>query len=204
MVGMEIGVGKLYKARISVAFTYHLCYIFSMSRCGVKTVIRNELLYRFRYKCCRCGRRPSGYLGGGLDAHHYIAVTDGGSDDIENFVLLCHDCHKEWHKSWDCSPDYLAQMFAAFMASIPSAWSAEMQFVQQGAEKHPGAEPAEIRVLLEKFFNSFRVGWGLTEHRSREWLADDDWFSENPSAQWNPVNEPLPHELVDAAEVANQ
>ena len=28
--------------------------------------------------------------------HHIIAVEDGGTDDIENLMPLCEECHKEY------------------------------------------------------------------------------------------------------------
>lgn len=30
------------------------------------------------------------------ELHHIIAVEDGGSDDIENLMPLCDECHKEY------------------------------------------------------------------------------------------------------------
>ena len=50
-------------------------------------------LFKIRGKCCeRCGE------GGGIEAHHKIALADGGTNDTDNLVLLCHSCHhSEWH-----------------------------------------------------------------------------------------------------------
>ena len=30
--------------------------------------------------------------------HHKIAVVDGGTDEQSNLILLCGDCHREWHR----------------------------------------------------------------------------------------------------------
>jgi 5-methylcytosine-specific restriction endonuclease McrA len=34
----------------------------------------------------------------GLEVHHIIEVADGGSDDLENLMLLCSECHAEVHR----------------------------------------------------------------------------------------------------------
>jgi len=37
-----------------------------------------------------------------LQVHHVVPVKDGGSDEDDNLLLLCHDCHqgKHEHKIW--------------------------------------------------------------------------------------------------------
>ena len=32
------------------------------------------------------------------EIHHVVMVQDGGKNDVENLVLLCHDCHIRVHK----------------------------------------------------------------------------------------------------------
>ncbi len=34
---------------------------------------------------------------GGFDLHHIIARSHGGSNDIENIILLCRKCHNAAH-----------------------------------------------------------------------------------------------------------
>jgi 5-methylcytosine-specific restriction endonuclease McrA len=43
--------------------------------------------------CKRCG--PSEYL----EIHHIKAVVDGGTNDMDNLMALCRDCH-EWETSF--------------------------------------------------------------------------------------------------------
>ncbi|MDD3976402.1 MAG: HNH endonuclease signature motif containing protein [Candidatus ainarchaeum sp.] len=33
----------------------------------------------------------------GWEAHHIKAVSDGGSDKLENCKILCQECHKRTH-----------------------------------------------------------------------------------------------------------
>ena len=51
-------------------------------------------------KCRDCGRVFDAHwdtIGGSFDIHHVIKRSDGGSDDLENLLLVCRDCHTERH-----------------------------------------------------------------------------------------------------------
>lgn len=32
---------------------------------------------------------------GGCELHHIIPISEGGSNEMENLILLCPNCHKE-------------------------------------------------------------------------------------------------------------
>jgi len=32
-----------------------------------------------------------------IDVHHIVPLADGGSNDEDNLIVLCHSCHEEWH-----------------------------------------------------------------------------------------------------------
>lgn len=49
---------------------------------------RREMIER-RTKCHECENYAT-------ELHHIIAVEDGGTDDIENLMPLCKECHKEY------------------------------------------------------------------------------------------------------------
>ena len=34
----------------------------------------------------------------GMIIHHRKALIDGGTNDTDNLVVLCPECHKEWHE----------------------------------------------------------------------------------------------------------
>lgn len=70
---------------------------------------RNHIFRRDNYTCQKCGKlhvkvNESGiYLpttDGELDLHHIKPVSKGGSDDPDNLVTWCRDCHKEWHREY--------------------------------------------------------------------------------------------------------
>lgn len=64
-----------------------------------------DLTLAFDSKCAVCGWQiPSWRLGykkavrqGGCEMHHIIPVSEGGTDDCSNLVLLCPNCHKMAH-----------------------------------------------------------------------------------------------------------
>jgi hypothetical protein len=49
---------------------------------------RREMIER-RTKCHECEDYAT-------ELHHIIAIEDGGTDDIENLMPLCNECHKEY------------------------------------------------------------------------------------------------------------
>ncbi|MFD0384467.1 HNH endonuclease [Streptomyces stramineus] len=49
------------------------------------------MLARDRFTCQRCGSRND------LEVDHLIPVAKGGTWDVANLWVLCHDCH--WRKT---------------------------------------------------------------------------------------------------------
>ena len=54
-----------------------------------KQIIEYKKLHKY---CEKCGKEDE------LEVHHIIPLVEGGSDTFENFVALCSDCHKLFHK----------------------------------------------------------------------------------------------------------
>ena len=53
---------------------------------------REHALVRDNYTCQCCGKKNCR-----LEVHHIIFRSNGGSDDLENLITLCEDCHKAVH-----------------------------------------------------------------------------------------------------------
>ncbi len=53
--------------------------------------IKKEVLTKSARHCCVCHR----YKGVKVEVHHMILQSDGGTDDIENAIALCFDCHAD-------------------------------------------------------------------------------------------------------------
>ena len=53
---------------------------------------REHALVRDRYTCQCCGKKNCR-----VEAHHIVFRSKNGSNDLENYVTLCEDCHKAVH-----------------------------------------------------------------------------------------------------------
>ena len=53
---------------------------------------RNAILHRDNYTCQCCGKKNCR-----LEVHHIKFRSNGGTDDEENLITLCEDCHKGIH-----------------------------------------------------------------------------------------------------------
>ena len=53
---------------------------------------RSAILHRDNYTCQCCGKKNCR-----LEVHHIRFKSDGGTDDEENLITLCEDCHKGIH-----------------------------------------------------------------------------------------------------------
>ena len=53
---------------------------------------RSAILHRDNYTCQCCGKKNCR-----LEVHHIKFRRDGGTDDEENLITLCEDCHKSVH-----------------------------------------------------------------------------------------------------------
>ena len=51
------------------------------------------MLTRDRHQCLDCKRQGLKRV----EVHHVIHLRDGGSDDMENLVTLCYECHRSRH-----------------------------------------------------------------------------------------------------------
>ena len=49
---------------------------------------------RQKGKCARCGKT---FALKDLEGHHRIAFADGGETTVENCLMLCKDCHTDYH-----------------------------------------------------------------------------------------------------------
>lgn len=54
-----------------------------------------RVLNRDNYQCQYCKTKKNGTK---LEVHHIIYRSQNGSDDAENLITLCHDCHVALHQ----------------------------------------------------------------------------------------------------------
>jgi 5-methylcytosine-specific restriction endonuclease McrA len=58
---------------------------------------RQRIFKRDKGICAVCGHDTSE---SGWEADHIIPLSEGGTNDLENFRTLCVDCHKDLTESW--------------------------------------------------------------------------------------------------------
>ena len=60
--------------------------------------------HRAIHKCEVCGWVPSGrwwkHPIDGLEMHHIVPVSAGGTDDLDNLIAICANCHRLAHRIW--------------------------------------------------------------------------------------------------------
>lgn len=71
-------------------------------------MVRNELRARAGNQCERCG------CSGPFAAHHVTPVSEGGTNELENLMLLCWPCHKAVHRE-------RGDWYAVLMAESPES-----------------------------------------------------------------------------------
>jgi hypothetical protein len=54
--------------------------------------IRKKVYRRDGWRCQNCEARNIK-----LYAHHLIPLSEGGSNELENLITLCEECHKDMH-----------------------------------------------------------------------------------------------------------
>ena len=54
--------------------------------------VKEYVRCRDGYKCRKCGSKTH------LEVHHIVQRKDGGTDNRDNLVTLCHDCHAALHR----------------------------------------------------------------------------------------------------------
>ena len=60
----------------------------------------SQLIARCHRRCCICHR----FCGVKMELDHIVPKADGGTDDIENAIPVCFECHAEIHSYNDCHP----------------------------------------------------------------------------------------------------
>lgn len=94
---------------------------------------KNRIKARDRHRCRRCCSCWD------LEIHHIHQRTLGGSDEDQNLITLCHNCHREWHRHEPQFEDWLTSIkptiflaaqlsdshglkFAEVMSLMPPTW----------------------------------------------------------------------------------
>lgn len=68
---------------------------------AITKAVRDQLLVEARHRCTICSEKC-------FEIHHIIERAEGGSDDPENLIVLCPNCHQHrYHRSGEFTRDQL-------------------------------------------------------------------------------------------------
>jgi len=68
---------------------------------AISKEIRNQMLVEARHRCTICAEKC-------FEIHHIIEQAEGGSDEPENLIVLCPNCHQHrYHRSKEFTRDQL-------------------------------------------------------------------------------------------------
>jgi hypothetical protein len=60
--------------------------------------VKKELAKKSDGLCGNCGKSPDWR---GLSTHHLKFLSRGGSNQIDNLILICGKCHNHFHNIWE-------------------------------------------------------------------------------------------------------
>ena len=77
-----------------------ICVYLWLIKMGIDNRTCFQVNLRDGLRCRVCGRVPLSQQNyhRGFEYHHLQMRSEGGADETENLILLCHDCHIRHHK----------------------------------------------------------------------------------------------------------
>lgn len=70
---------------------------------AIPKATRDRLLVEAKHRCTICSEKC-------FEIHHIVEQADGGSDDPDNLIVLCPNCHQHrYHRSREISPSQMRQ-----------------------------------------------------------------------------------------------
>jgi 5-methylcytosine-specific restriction endonuclease McrA len=68
---------------------------------AITKAVRDQLLVEARHRCTICSEKC-------FEIHHIIERAEGGSDELENLIVLCPNCHQHrYHRSGEFTREQL-------------------------------------------------------------------------------------------------
>lgn len=92
--------------------------------------------------CRKCGVRKE------LKIHHITSVVDGGTNELDNLILLCGKCHSEWHMMHSLMPLIGWDRWLA----LPPAAMIVQWFVSLDDPELAGLPVGEVRTAMLQMF----------------------------------------------------
>jgi len=69
----------------------------------MRAALKQAVQMRYDFRCGYCGMRETD-ASSELTIDHYLPVSQGGTDDLDNLVYCCHPCNEFKSKYWHIDP----------------------------------------------------------------------------------------------------
>ena len=106
------------------------------------------VLWRDDYKCQQCGKSKQGTI---LNVHHIVYRRRHGSNDEDNLVTLCEECHKKLH--------------AGTITLKKSIGKGKKKTLADATQMN------YIKCLLMKYYPNAKITWGYITKENRQRLG---------------------------------
>lgn len=140
---------------------------------AVKKADRDQLLVEARHRCTICAEKC-------FEIHHIVEHADGGSDEPENLIVLCPNCHQHrYHRSREFTRDQL-RLYKERLKERNEIESRVLKNLEEIREKLPTVSPEESEEKLRRELAEAATLVSDEEYpgivsgvqRTSEWLAE--------------------------------
>jgi len=142
---------------------------------AIVKAVRDQLLVEARHRCTICAEKC-------FEIHHVIEQAEGGTDDMENLIVLCPNCHQHrYHRSGEFTRDQL-RLYRQRLKEQNEVEKRVLQNLEEIRQLVPTTSPEDIeqklRVELQEAATLVSPekspGIYATVQQTSEWLAERD------------------------------
>ena len=144
---------------------------------AISKPVRDQLLVEARHRCTICAEKC-------FEIHHIIEQAEGGSDEPENLIVLCPNCHQHrYHRHKEFTPDQI-RLYKEKLKESNEIEKRVLQNLEEIRNSLPDVGPDVVESKLRdelqeacQLVSSSRspVAHGSIQKTS-EWLAERDFI----------------------------
>lgn len=142
---------------------------------AISRLVRDQLLVEARHRCTICLEKC-------FELHHIVEQADGGSDDADNLIVLCPNCHQHrYHRHGEFTRDQLllykqklrgkSEIELRVIRNLEDIKRALPDISVEEAEKRLRKELQEASSVVSQ---ETSPGVSASVQKASEWLAERD------------------------------
>lgn len=142
---------------------------------AITKLVRDQLLVQARHRCTICAEKC-------FEIHHIIEQAEGGTDDPENLIVLCPNCHQHrYHRSGEFTRDQL-RLYKQRLNEEAEIEKRLLQNLEEIRQSIPTANPDDVEGKLRSELNEAAAtvskdkspGVYASIEQTTTWLAERD------------------------------